>query len=81
MASNVALDEDQQCLIKYLSATLDPNHEVRSFAEASLNQASLQPGVFVSLEPDFDSTMTEQLGSVFSDSLHGGAQHMYTCFD
>lgn len=41
---NVVLDEDQQWLLNCLSATLDPNHEVRSFAEASLNQASLQPG-------------------------------------
>ncbi|KAG7032125.1 Importin-9, partial [Cucurbita argyrosperma subsp. argyrosperma] len=38
------IDQDQQWLINALSATLDPNHEVRSFAEASLNQASLQPG-------------------------------------
>lgn len=41
---NVVLDEDQQWLLSCLSATLDPSHEVRSFAEASLNQASLQPG-------------------------------------
>ncbi|KAM5567573.1 hypothetical protein ABKV19_015577 [Rosa sericea] len=41
---NIVLDEDQQWLLNCLSATLDPNHEVRSFAEASLNQASLQPG-------------------------------------
>lgn len=38
------IDQDQQWLINCLSATLDPNQEVRSFAEASLNQASLQPG-------------------------------------
>lgn len=38
------IDQDQQWLLNCLSATLDPNHEVRSFAEASLNQASLQPG-------------------------------------
>ena len=38
------VDQDQQWLLNCLSATLDPNHEVRSFAEASLNQASLQPG-------------------------------------
>ncbi|KAL5553552.1 hypothetical protein UlMin_040953 [Ulmus minor] len=37
-------DQDQQWLLNCLSATLDPNHEVRSFAEASLNQASRQPG-------------------------------------
>ncbi|XP_024018243.1 importin-9 isoform X1 [Morus notabilis] len=37
-------DQDQQWLLNCLSATLDPSHEVRSFAEASLNQASLQPG-------------------------------------
>ncbi|XVE74462.1 hypothetical protein DITRI_Ditri12bG0018900 [Diplodiscus trichospermus] len=42
--ANVAVDEDQQWLLNCLSATLDPNQEVRSFAEASLNQASLQPG-------------------------------------
>lgn len=41
---NIVVDEDQQWLLNCLSATLDPNHEVRSFAEASLNQASLQPG-------------------------------------
>ncbi|KAH9772087.1 Importin N-terminal domain-containing protein [Citrus sinensis] len=42
--SAVAGDQDQQWLLNCLSATLDPNQEVRSFAEASLNQASLQPG-------------------------------------
>jgi hypothetical protein len=39
-----AVDQDQQWLLNYLSATLDTNHQVRSFAEASLNQASFQPG-------------------------------------
>lgn len=38
------VDQDQQWLINCLNATLDTNHQVRSFAEASLNQASLQPG-------------------------------------
>ncbi|XP_024956859.1 uncharacterized protein LOC102610802 isoform X3 [Citrus sinensis] len=42
--SAVAGDQDQQWLLNCLSATLDPNQEVRSFAEVSLNQASLQPG-------------------------------------
>ncbi|XP_031273674.1 importin-9 [Pistacia vera] len=41
---STTVDQDQQWLLKCLSATLDPNQEVRSFAEASLNQASLQPG-------------------------------------
>ncbi|KDO70163.1 hypothetical protein CISIN_1g046316mg [Citrus sinensis] len=41
--SAVAGDQDQQWLLNCLSATLDPNQEVRSFAEVSLNQASLQP--------------------------------------
>lgn len=40
----MAGDQDQQWLLNCLSATLDPNQEIRSFAEASLNQASLQPG-------------------------------------
>lgn len=44
MAMANVIDQDQQWLLNCLSATLDPNHEVRSFAEASLNQASLQPG-------------------------------------
>ncbi|XP_010262045.1 PREDICTED: importin-9 isoform X2 [Nelumbo nucifera] len=39
-----AIDQDQQWLLNCLTATLDTNQEVRSFAEASLNQASLQPG-------------------------------------
>ncbi|KAJ4837415.1 hypothetical protein Tsubulata_022493 [Turnera subulata] len=43
MAANT-VDQDQQWLLNCLSATLDPNQEVRSFAEASLQQASLQPG-------------------------------------
>ncbi|XP_059648675.1 uncharacterized protein LOC132294728 [Cornus florida] len=43
MANNI-VDQDQQWLIDCLNATLDTNHDVRSFAEASLNQASLQPG-------------------------------------
>ncbi|KAF7827891.1 importin-9 [Senna tora] len=38
------VDQDQHWLLNCLSATLDPNPEVRCFAEASLNQASLQPG-------------------------------------
>lgn len=46
--SAVAGDQDQQWLLNCLSATLDPNQEVRSFAEASLNQASLQPGLCLS---------------------------------
>lgn len=37
-------DQDQQWLINCLSATLDTDHQIRSFAEASLSQASLQPG-------------------------------------
>ncbi|PON44541.1 Coatomer beta subunit [Parasponia andersonii] len=46
MANDIhgAVDQDQQWLLNCLSATLDPNHEVRSFAEASLHHASLQPG-------------------------------------
>ncbi|XP_041010366.1 importin-9 isoform X1 [Juglans microcarpa x Juglans regia] len=43
MMANV-IDQDQQWLLNCLSATLDPNQELRSFAEASLHQASLQPG-------------------------------------
>lgn len=42
MASGV--DQDQQWLIDCLNATLDTNQQVRSFAEASLAQASLQHG-------------------------------------
>ncbi|KAK7275121.1 hypothetical protein RIF29_16228 [Crotalaria pallida] len=42
--ANVVVDQDQQWLLNCLSATLDPNPDVRNFAEASLNQASLQPG-------------------------------------
>ncbi|KAJ8548086.1 hypothetical protein K7X08_021322 [Anisodus acutangulus] len=38
------MDEDQEWLIKCLNATLDPNQQVRSFAETSLQQATLQPG-------------------------------------
>ncbi|XP_057447978.1 uncharacterized protein LOC130739637 [Lotus japonicus] len=38
------VDQDQQWLLNCLSATLDPNQEVRRFAEASLDQASHQPG-------------------------------------
>ncbi|KAG2377099.1 uncharacterized protein HKW66_Vig0176730 [Vigna angularis] len=37
------MDQDQQWLLNCLSATLDPNPEVRCFAEASLDQASRQP--------------------------------------
>ncbi|KAL8137791.1 hypothetical protein V2J09_003792 [Rumex salicifolius] len=36
-------DQDQQWLVQCLNATLDTNQQVRTFAEASLNQASLQP--------------------------------------
>lgn len=44
MANAVDLDQDQQWLINCLNATLDTNQQVRSFAEASLSQASLQHG-------------------------------------
>lgn len=39
------IDEDQQWLINSLNATLDTNQQARSFAETSLNQASIQPGM------------------------------------
>ncbi|KAH9772089.1 Importin N-terminal domain-containing protein [Citrus sinensis] len=52
--SAVAGDQDQQWLLNCLSATLDPNQEVRSFAEASLNQASLQPVLLYTIVNDFD---------------------------
>ncbi|CAI0552699.1 unnamed protein product [Linum tenue] len=42
--TNLVIDQDQQWLLNCLSATLDPNPELRNFAETSLNQASLQPG-------------------------------------
>lgn len=38
------MDEDQDWLINCLNATLDPNQQVRSFAETSLQQAIIQPG-------------------------------------
>jgi len=38
------VDQDQQWLLSCLTATLDPNHEIRSFAETSLHQASHQSG-------------------------------------
>ncbi|XP_074383477.1 uncharacterized protein LOC141725016 isoform X3 [Apium graveolens] len=38
------VDQDQQWLLNCLNATLDTNQQVRSFAETSLHQASLQPG-------------------------------------
>ncbi|KAG0466448.1 hypothetical protein HPP92_018028 [Vanilla planifolia] len=40
----VPVDQDQKWLMDCLTATLDTSREVRSFAEASLHQASLQPG-------------------------------------
>ncbi|XP_004238985.1 uncharacterized protein [Solanum lycopersicum] len=43
------MDQDQQWLINCLNATLDPNQQVRSFAETSLQQATLQPGFGSSL--------------------------------
>ncbi|KAI4379178.1 hypothetical protein MLD38_005507 [Melastoma candidum] len=39
-----SIDQDQQWVLNCLSASLDPNRDVRSFAEASLSQASSQPG-------------------------------------
>ncbi|XP_026658254.1 importin-9 isoform X2 [Phoenix dactylifera] len=41
------VDQDQKWLIDCLTATLDTNREVRSFAEASLQQASLQAAVLL----------------------------------
>ncbi|KAG5240310.1 importin [Salix suchowensis] len=43
------IDQDQEWLLNCLNATLDPNEEIRSLAEASLYQASLQPGCGVAL--------------------------------
>ncbi|KAL2234935.1 UNVERIFIED_CONTAM: Importin-9 [Sesamum indicum] len=43
------MDQDQQWLVNCLNASLDPNHQVRTFAETSLQQASLQPGYGVAL--------------------------------
>lgn len=43
------MDQDQQWLINCLNASLDPNHQVRNFAETSLQQASIQPGYGVAL--------------------------------
>lgn len=45
----MVVDQDQQWLLGCLTASLDPNQNVRSFAETSLNQASLQPGMCLSL--------------------------------
>ncbi|XP_068637153.1 uncharacterized protein [Aristolochia californica] len=43
------VDQDEQWLLNCLTATLDTNQDIRSFAEASLQQASLQPGFGVAL--------------------------------
>ncbi|GFQ01727.1 importin-9 [Phtheirospermum japonicum] len=43
------MDQDQQWLINCLNASLDPSHQTRTFAETSLQQASLQPGYGVAL--------------------------------
>ncbi|KZV50076.1 importin-9 [Dorcoceras hygrometricum] len=43
------MDQDQQWLINCLNASLDPDHQVRTFAEASLQQASSQSGFGVAL--------------------------------
>lgn len=45
---NGVVDQDQKWLLNCLSATLDSNQEVRSFAEASLDQASHQSGFEIS---------------------------------
>ncbi|XP_011077523.1 importin-9 isoform X2 [Sesamum indicum] len=45
----LGMDQDQQWLVNCLNASLDPNHQVRTFAETSLQQASLQPGYGVAL--------------------------------
>lgn len=44
MMNVVDLDQDQHWLINCLNATLDTNQQARTFAEASLNQASHQHG-------------------------------------
>ncbi|CAA0828812.1 ARM repeat superfamily protein [Striga hermonthica] len=43
------MDQDQQWLINCLNASLDPSQQTRTFAETSLQQASLQPGYGVAL--------------------------------
>ncbi|CAL5350036.1 unnamed protein product [Camellia sinensis] len=59
------LDQDQQWLINCLNATLDTNHQVRSFAETSLNQASLQP-VSITLFGDREAVGNGKKESIFS---------------
>ncbi|KAF3628038.1 putative prolycopene isomerase, chloroplastic-like [Capsicum annuum] len=41
------MDEDKEWLVKCLNATLDPNQQVRSFAETSLHQAFLRPAAVI----------------------------------
>ncbi|KAK6134049.1 hypothetical protein DH2020_032194 [Rehmannia glutinosa] len=41
------MDQDRQWLINCLNASLDPSHQIRTFAETSLQQASLQPAVLL----------------------------------
>lgn len=70
--SVVAVDQDQQWLLNCLSATLDPNQEVRSFAEASLNQASFQPGHSLSqlfVYCCFDFFLTSRFKILITDYL------------
>ncbi|KAM7276774.1 hypothetical protein ACFE04_018640 [Oxalis oulophora] len=43
MSKKIEIDTDQEWLLNCLTATLDPSHDLRSFAETSLLQASLQP--------------------------------------
>ncbi|XP_073131458.1 uncharacterized protein [Henckelia pumila] len=43
------MDQDQQWLISCLNASLDPDHQVRTFAETSLQQVSSQSGFGVAL--------------------------------
>ncbi|XP_074274717.1 uncharacterized protein LOC141598823 [Silene latifolia] len=44
MMENIGVDQEQQWLVNCLNATLDTNQQIRSFAETSLHQASLQHG-------------------------------------
>lgn len=56
------MDQDQQWLLNCLVATLDTNQDVRSLAEASLQQATLRPGFqFLS----YRSSISSSTGALF----------------
>lgn len=61
---DIPIDQDQHWLIDCLKASMEPCKDRRSFAEISLHQAALQPGLWF-----FSTDFFKQFSPVSNNSL------------